>query len=114
MRGRFRNRLLFDINTPSKLQWSKRTTEEEDMTFATELDQRRIHNSERQQSFPCFQGVREPLCGHWPWPYDCRGCQVSESLRPASVGLHTSEVRYSVQKTPEVSKLCYTCKYLLF
>lgn len=46
MRGRFRNRLLFDINAPSTLQRTGGTTEEEAMTFATELDHRGIRSSE--------------------------------------------------------------------
>lgn len=70
MRGRFRNRLLFDINTPSKLQRSEGTGEEEAMTFATKLDHRGILNSECQQSSPRCQGVRERLRGHWPLPHD--------------------------------------------
>lgn len=52
MRGRFRNRLLFDINAPSKLQHSGGNTEEEAMTFATELDHRGIRSSECQPCSP--------------------------------------------------------------
>lgn len=90
MRETFRNRLLFDINTPSKLHHSRGTTEEEAMAFATELDHRGIHSSECQQSSARCQGVCEPLCGHWPWPYDNRGCQVTE----AAGGSQTFEVLY--------------------
>lgn len=56
MRETFRNRLLFDINTPSKLHHSRGTTEEEAMAFATELDHRGIHSSECQQSSLAVRG----------------------------------------------------------
>lgn len=68
--------LLLDINAPSKLQHSRGATEEGAMTFDTMLDHRGILRSECQRSSSRYQGACEPLRGHWPWPYDYRGCQV--------------------------------------
>uniref|UniRef100_A0A3B5KFV6 Uncharacterized protein n=1 Tax=Takifugu rubripes TaxID=31033 RepID=A0A3B5KFV6_TAKRU len=67
---------FLDINTPSNLQHSRGTTEEGAMTFDTTLDHWGIGCSECQSSPSRCQGVHAPLRGHWPWPYDYRGCQV--------------------------------------
>ncbi|TWW80879.1 hypothetical protein D4764_01G0006940, partial [Takifugu flavidus] len=55
---------------------SRGTTEEGAMTFDTTLDHWGIGCSECQTSPSRCQGVHAPLRGHWPWPYDYRGCQV--------------------------------------
>ncbi|KAM7407367.1 hypothetical protein PAMA_003203 [Pampus argenteus] len=51
--------------------------EEGAMTFDTMLDHQGICCSECQRSYTHCQRICEPLRGHWPWPYNYRGCQVA-------------------------------------
>ncbi|KAM9851235.1 leukocyte cell-derived chemotaxin 1 [Aulostomus maculatus] len=51
--------------------------EEGAMTFDTMLDHQGICCSECQRGYTHCQRICEPLRGHWPWPYNYRGCQVA-------------------------------------
>lgn len=51
--------------------------EEGAMTFDTMLDHQGICCSECQRSYTHCQRICDPLRGHWPWPYNYRGCQVA-------------------------------------
>ncbi|XP_061926642.1 leukocyte cell-derived chemotaxin 1 [Entelurus aequoreus] len=51
--------------------------EENAMTFDSMLDHQGICCSECQRSYTHCQRICEPLRGHWPWPYNYRGCQVA-------------------------------------
>ncbi|XP_037095674.1 leukocyte cell-derived chemotaxin 1 [Syngnathus acus] len=47
------------------------------MTFDSMLDHQGICCAECQRSYTHCQRICEPLRGHWPWPYNYRGCQVA-------------------------------------
>nr|XP_057938419.1 leukocyte cell-derived chemotaxin 1-like [Doryrhamphus excisus] len=47
------------------------------VTFDSMLDHQGICCSECQRSYTHCQRICEPLRGHWPWPYNYRGCQVA-------------------------------------
>ncbi|XP_067117346.1 leukocyte cell-derived chemotaxin 1 [Osmerus mordax] len=47
------------------------------MTFDPMLDHRGICCTECRRSYTHCQRICEPLGGHWPWPYNYRGCQVA-------------------------------------
>ncbi|XP_077473792.1 leukocyte cell-derived chemotaxin 1 [Stigmatopora argus] len=47
------------------------------MTFDSMLDHQGICCAECRRSYTHCQRVCEPLRGHWPWPYNYRGCQVA-------------------------------------
>ncbi|XP_057707646.1 leukocyte cell-derived chemotaxin 1 [Corythoichthys intestinalis] len=51
--------------------------EEGGMTFDSMLDHQGICCAECQRSYTHCQRICEPLRGHWPWPYNYRGCQVA-------------------------------------
>uniref|UniRef100_A0A8C8LSY6 Leukocyte cell-derived chemotaxin 1 n=1 Tax=Oncorhynchus tshawytscha TaxID=74940 RepID=A0A8C8LSY6_ONCTS len=51
--------------------------EEGTMTFDPMLDHQGICCSECRRSYTHCQRICEPLGGHWPWPYNYRGCQVA-------------------------------------
>uniref|UniRef100_UPI003AAAA284 leukocyte cell-derived chemotaxin 1-like n=1 Tax=Centroberyx gerrardi TaxID=166262 RepID=UPI003AAAA284 len=51
--------------------------EEGTMTFDPMLDHLGICCSECRRSYTHCQRICEPLRGHWPWPYNYRGCQVA-------------------------------------
>uniref|UniRef100_A0A673C508 Leukocyte cell-derived chemotaxin 1 n=1 Tax=Sphaeramia orbicularis TaxID=375764 RepID=A0A673C508_9TELE len=51
--------------------------EEGAMNFDTMLDHQGICCSDCQRSYTHCQRICEPLRGHWPWPYNYRGCQVA-------------------------------------
>ncbi|KAM4609452.1 leukocyte cell-derived chemotaxin 1 [Polymixia lowei] len=51
--------------------------EEGAMTFDPMLDHLGICCSECRRSYTHCQRICEPLGGHWPWPYNYRGCQVA-------------------------------------
>ncbi|XP_054643520.1 leukocyte cell-derived chemotaxin 1 [Dunckerocampus dactyliophorus] len=47
------------------------------VTFDSMLDHQGICCSECQRGYTHCQRICEPLRGHWPWPYNYRGCQVA-------------------------------------
>ncbi|XP_056145800.1 leukocyte cell-derived chemotaxin 1-like [Lampris incognitus] len=51
--------------------------EEGSLTFDPMLDHLGICCSECRRSYTHCQRICEPLGGHWPWPYNYRGCQVA-------------------------------------
>ncbi|CAM9157043.1 unnamed protein product [Lampetra planeri] len=51
--------------------------EDDGVTFDTMLDHQGICCSECQRGYTHCQRICEPLRGHWPWPYNYRGCQVA-------------------------------------
>ncbi|XP_019896561.1 leukocyte cell-derived chemotaxin 1 [Esox lucius] len=57
----------------------QRNQEGEDgtVTFDPMLDHRGICCSECRRSYTHCQRICEPLGGHWPWPYNYRGCRVA-------------------------------------
>ncbi|XP_056293674.1 leukocyte cell-derived chemotaxin 1 [Pseudoliparis swirei] len=51
--------------------------EEGAMTFDSMLDHQGICCAECQRRYTHCQRICEPLRGHWPWPYNYRGCRVA-------------------------------------
>ncbi|XP_051938542.1 leukocyte cell-derived chemotaxin 1 [Hippocampus zosterae] len=47
------------------------------MTFDSMLDHQGICCAECQRGYTHCQRICEPLRGHWPWPYNYRGCRVA-------------------------------------
>ncbi|XP_077393567.1 leukocyte cell-derived chemotaxin 1 [Festucalex cinctus] len=47
------------------------------VTFDSMLDHQGICCAECQRGYTHCQRICEPLRGHWPWPYNYRGCQVA-------------------------------------
>lgn len=120
MMGGFRKRFLFDNSAASKLQRSGGTTEQEAMTFATEPDHRGIRSLERMQSALAVRGSVS-LCVATGLGLMTTGVASSLNHYALLLVAHTHLRCYRnpsfsasfFQKTPEVSKLCYACKYLL-
>uniref|UniRef100_A0A668APA6 Leukocyte cell-derived chemotaxin 1 n=1 Tax=Myripristis murdjan TaxID=586833 RepID=A0A668APA6_9TELE len=74
---RKRDALVYKMNVAPNLQRRGEESEGGAMTFDPMLDHLGICCSECQRSYTHCQRICEPLRGHWPWPYNYRGCQVA-------------------------------------
>uniref|UniRef100_A0A668AEB3 Leukocyte cell-derived chemotaxin 1 n=1 Tax=Myripristis murdjan TaxID=586833 RepID=A0A668AEB3_9TELE len=72
-----KKRLVYKMNVAPNLQRRGEESEGGAMTFDPMLDHLGICCSECQRSYTHCQRICEPLRGHWPWPYNYRGCQVA-------------------------------------